>query len=310
MTSIASTGSNSVVGATSIAIPLGSTPTVGQLVLVFLGVSNQIVVHSPGWVNAQTGLVGTNSWPMAQGLRARTDNSGLSVFYHTWNASDSGSTATFTFSPAPSLGVGDKDLSTANAQGVALVLSASAVQEFSQQGVQDDAAATLLLPPQKQGNGGAFNVTAAYANAKALTFTTSDAAAVLRGSLSTAAGSLYVWTGAGSAGYRPTVASSAPGELLGAFLTVNDSTPNIYNPPVVFEAPVADNPLFYRYTHQRYYTVFNNSGVFTASRFPTTDQLAAATQYFTGNAPIKPADYTNLLNSGVGGDFRFSVTGT
>lgn len=303
MTTTVSTGTQAVTGATSITVPLGSTPAVGDLVVVFLGVSNQIVVHPPGWN-------GTNQWFLAQSLRARTDNSGLSVFYHTWNAADTGNSTTFNFSPAPSLGIGDRDLSTANAQALAVVLSPSAVQEFSQQGILDDTATFLRLPPQKQANGAAFVLTAAYANGQALSFTTSDAGATSLGSLSTVSGSLAAWSSAGSAGYQPTLSSSAPDELLGAFLAVNDSTPNIYNAPVVFEAPMADNPLFYRYTLGRYYTVLNNGGTFTATRYLTTDQLAAATQSFTNNAPIKPADYTNLLNAGVGGDFRYSITGS
>jgi hypothetical protein len=91
---------------------------------------------------------------------------------------------------------------------------------------------------------------------------------------------------------------------------VNDATPNIYNPPVIYEAPVAENALFYRYSLQRFYTVLNNSGIFTANRYLSTDQIAAATQVFTNNTPVKAADVTNLLNSGVGGDFRYSITGS
>lgn len=305
MTSIISTGSQSVSAATSITVPLGSTPTSGELVLVFLGVSNQIVVHPPG----QTGGVGTNQWFKAQGLNARTDGSALQVFYHTWNAADSGSSATFSFSPAPSLGIGDKDLSSANAVGIGVVLSASAVQEFSQQGILDDSALKLQLPPVKQNNSGGFVVSAGYTNSQ-VTFSTSDGSATLRNSLSGASGSLYVWTSTGSVGYKPTLTSSAARELLGAFLTVNDATPNIYNAPIVYEAPAEGDPLTYRYTHQRSYTVLNNSGAFSAIRFPTTDQLSAATQYFTNNTPVKPADVTNILNAGVGGDFRYSITGS
>lgn len=310
MTTTISTGSQSVFGATSITVSLGSTPAVGDLVVVFLGVSNQIVVHPPGWNSTVNGTqVNQPAWFLAESLRARTDNSGLSVFYHTWNAADTGSSATFTFSPAPTLGIGDKDLSTANAVALAVVLSPCAVQEFSQQGIQDDRALSVRVPPQKQANGGGFNLTAAYFNGQG-NLSTSDAGAVNLGGLNTASGSLSGWSSAGSAGYQPTLSSSAPGELLSAFLAVNDATPNIYNPPVIYEAPAADNALFYRYTHQRYYTVLNNSGVFTVIRFPTTDQLFAATRFFVGNAPISAAEYTNILNAGIGGDFRFSPTGS
>lgn len=312
MTSIISTGSQSVTAATSITIPLGSTPAVGELVLVFLGTSNEIVVHPPGWNVIPSGGQGPNqnAWTKVLGIQSRGDASKLEVYYHTWNAADSGNSATFNFSPAPSLGIGDKDLSNANAQAIALVLSACGVQEYAPQGTLDLLQSSLVLPPVKQQNSGGAIASVAFTNGQSVTFTNSDAGAVSQGAVSTASGSLAAWTSSGSPGYRPTVRSSAAGELLGAFLSVNDATPNIYLAPVIYEGPVAQDALLYRYTLARFYTVLNNGGVFTANRYISTDQYNAATQVFTNNAPVKAADVTNLLNSGVGGDFRYSITGS
>jgi hypothetical protein len=50
--------------------------------------------------------------------------------------------------------------------------------------------------------------------------------------------------------------------------------------------------------------VLNNGGTFTAARYQSTDQIAAATQVFVNNQSISSTDRTNILNSGVGGDFR------
>jgi len=301
MTTTISSDQASVTAATSITVPLGSTPSTGELVLVILSVSNQIIVQGPGYNT-------TNQWIQAEALRSHTDSSTLSVWYHTWNASDSGSSATFTFEPAIGLGVGDLSLPNANAQAIAMVLSASAVQEWSQQsgGI---ATQSVAIGPQKQNNGGGFTITAAFLNGEAATLSTSDSHASLVYALSAAQGSLSVWVSTGVAGYKPTLSSTVAGELLAAFLSVNDSTPNIYTPPVVQEGPMSYDALGFRYKLTRYYTVLNNSGTFTAARYLSTDQLSAATQVFSNNAVISSTDYTNLLNSGVGGDFRYSITG-
>jgi len=302
MTSIISSAQASATAATSIVVPLGSTPSVGELVLVILSVSNQIVTRGPGYNT-------TNQWLEAQALRSRADSATLSVWYHTWNAADTGSNATFTFVPAPGLGIGDTSLPNANAQAIGIVLSASAPQEWSQQASAGTTDLSVVLGPQKQSNAGAFTVTAEFLNNAMSVLSTSDGSATLVQSVSTARGSLSAWVSAGSAGYKPRLSSTVAGELLTAFLSVNDSTPNIYTPPVIQEGPMSYDPLGVRYKIARYYTVLNTAGVFTAGRYLSTDQLNAATQVFTNNQPVTSGDRTNLLNSGVGGDFRYSPTG-
>lgn len=67
---------------------------------------------------------------------------------------------------------------------------------------------------------------------------------------------------------------------------------------------MADNQLMYRYRIPRYFTVLNNTGTFSAKRYLSTDDIAAATQVFVNNQPITTTDRTNLLAAGVGGDFQ------
>lgn len=86
--------------------------------------------------------------------------------------------------------------------------------------------------------------------------------------------------------------------------TVSDNLPQLYNGPFIEEAPMGMNALMARYRMNRYFTVLNNGGTFSAQRYQSTDQIAAATQVFVNNRPITSADRTNILASGVGGDFR------
>ena len=87
-------------------------------------------------------------------------------------------------------------------------------------------------------------------------------------------------------------------------VSVSDNQPQLYNPPFLEEGPMGQNALMYRYRINRYFTVLNNGGTFTAQRYQSTDQIAAATQVFVNNQPISPTDRTNILNSGVGGEFQ------
>src|SRR5579863_4227071 len=172
MTSVISSGQASVTAATSIVVPLGSTPSLGELTLVILSVSNAIVTHGPGYN-------GTNQWIEVEALRARGDSSTLSVWYHTWNAADVGSSATFVFVPAPGLGVGDTSLPSANAQAISIVLSASAVQEWSQQAVANVTDSSVRGARQRQNNSGAFVLTASFLNNAASALAISDGSATL-----------------------------------------------------------------------------------------------------------------------------------
>jgi hypothetical protein len=104
--------------------------------------------------------------------------------------------------------------------------------------------------------------------------------------------------------YAPTFTlADSPNNLVVQAVSVSDNLPQLYNPPFIEEGPMGENALMYRYRINRYFTVLNNGGVFTAQRYQSTDQIAAATQVFVNNQPISSTDRTNILASGVGGEF-------
>lgn len=295
MSSIRFSASSTASAATQITVALGGTPNVGDLVLVWLGLSNQIVVQPPGYN-------GTTQWFKAGGLQGPSTATALHQYYHTWNASDSGSSMVFTFSPAPSLGIGDTDLSSASAVAVAVVVqSGPAVLDIALQGVSGPGK-KVPLPLVKRAASSAF--TGAY-SASGGSWSASDGATVATATLGSQVLTVFDQLAAIPAGYSPTFSQTAFGDLMIADFTLSDSGPQVYNPPVIQESPVAnDDPLFLRYKLGRYYTVLNNSGIFSAQRYLSTDQVNAATQVFVNNAPVTNTDRTNLLNAGVGGDFR------
>lgn len=293
--------------ATSITVSLGGTPAAGDLVLVFIGVDNEIITRQPGYNSEFTQT--PNPWFKLEGIRA-PDSSTLSGWYHTWNAADSGSSATFTFIPAPTLGIGDKDLSTANAVAIALVLDGSlhsAVLEHNGFGSAQDSVSTVNASPLKIASTTAFH--AVFANGSTASLSDSDGIATLvaQGTLASPAGmTMAVFSRVNSpAVYRPSFTlSSGRASLCVQAVSISDSGLMVYNPPYIEEGPVSDNALMYRYRLARFFTVLNNSGTFTARRYLSTDDIAAATQVFTNNSPVSLTDRTNLLNAGVGGDFQ------
>lgn len=300
-TSIAST-------ATSITVALGGTPAAGDLVVVFLGTNNEIVTHQPGWASEFTAT--PNPWFEGNSLR-NFNSATLSTWYHTWNASDSGTSVTFTFSPAPTLGIGDKDLSLANAVAVAVVFDgtlSTAVLETNISGVDGFPvntvkSAALKLPP-------AMALHGAFTDGSTVNLTNSDGTATLVQHASNPNAptaltlSVYRVTSP-AAGYAPSFSKTLSAQfLMVSAVTVSDTLPQVYNPPFIEEGPVADNPLMFRYRLFRYFTVLNNTGVFSAKRYLSTDDIAGATQVFTNNQPITSTDRTNLITAGVGGDFR------
>lgn len=300
MATIRFSAASSATNATSLVVALGGTPTIGDLVVVFLATDNEIVVHQPGYLT-------TGTWFSTDGLRS-PDSSSIKCFYHTWNASDSGSSATFTFSPAPALGVGDKDLSSANAVAIAVVMTGPTSTYLADSGAQAfDSVFTVPGSPLKLSP--AIALHAAYTNGSTGTLSDSDGSAVSVQAVTLSSGSgqtLRVFSRATPAkGYSPAFScSTIPTFLLVKSFSISDSTSQFYNPPIIEEGPVSEDRLGFRYKLQKYYTVFNNSGVYTAGRYSSTDQINAATQVFTNNAPVAPTDRTNILNSGVGGDFR------
>ena len=294
---------SSASAATSLTVSLGGTPSVGDLVVVFMGCDNQIVTHQPGYNTA-------TQW--AQLVSLQCPNSGtacntLSAWHHTWTASDSGSTVTFTFSPAPTLGLGDKDVSTVNAIAVAVVLTGPAAH----------IEATIQAPPMLQPTvpvaglkkAAELTLVGGY-QTRAGSLSNSDSGATQQGyifqNLSLPGQALTVYSKPTTpVKYSPTLTADAASDLVAIAVSIS-SSPNIYVAPVIQEADqdIGTSRLMYRYRPLKGYTVLNNGGTFTATRYNTTDQLAAATQVFTNDSPIVSADRTNIINSGVGGEFR------
>lgn len=305
MSSIKFSAPSSAPAATSITVALGGSPAVGDLVLVFLLVDNEIITHQPGYASEFTNA--PNSWFKLDGLRA-PDGSTLSGWYHTWNASDSGSSVTFTFVPAPTLGIGDKDLPNANAVAIAVVLngaSSTALLEHNAYGSAQDSVTSIVSSPLDLASSLAFHAVAA--NGTTASWSDSDGLASLVQSvtLATASGmSLSVFQRASSpAGYRATFTNTVRVSGMIQAVSVSDNQPQLYNPPYIEEAPMGHNDLMWRYKLNRYFTVLNNTGTFVARRYLSTDDIAAATQVFMNNQPITSTDRTNLLASGVGGDY-------
>jgi hypothetical protein len=292
--------------ATSITVPFGGSPAVGDLVVVFLLVDNEIITHQPGWASEFTAT--PNPWFKLDGLRA-PDSSTLSGWYHTWNASDSGTSAVFTFVPAPTLGIGDKGLPTANAVAIAAVFdgtNSTAVLEHNIYGVAQDLFNTIMASPLKIAGQMAFHAVGTNGSTASLTDSDSIATSVASVNLASPAGlTLALFQRVNSpVGYRPSFTlNDGNRSLMVQTVSVSDNAPQIYNSPYIEEGPMGDNRLMYRYRINRYFTVLNNSGIFSAQRYQSTDQIAAATQVFTNNQPISSTDRTNILNSGVGGEF-------
>lgn len=308
MPSIKGSDNISATGVTSITVPLGGTPVVGDLVVVFIGVDNEIVTHQPGWATEFTAT--PNPWFPLNSFRA-PDSSTLSGWYHTWNASDSGNTATFTFVPAPTLGIGDKDIPNVNVVAASVLFDGSfmsATLEHNIYGSAQDSVMTALASPLKLPAGRAIH--GVFVNGTTANWTDSDPSSGLVNqiSLSTPSGgmNLTVFKRSNSpAGYNPMFASAdgAHSPIVQA-ASFSDNMPQLYNPPYIEEGPMSENALMYRYRINRYFTVLNNGGTFSAQRYQSTDQIAAATQVFVNNQSIASTDRTNLLNSGVGGDFQ------
>lgn len=307
MSTIKFSATATATAATSITVPFGGTPAVGDLVVAFLLTDNEIITHQPGWASEFTAT--PNPWFKLEGLRA-PDSSTLTSWSHTWNASDSGSSAVFTFVPAPTLGIGDKDIPNTNAVAVAVVFngsSSTAVLEHNGYGTAQDLSTTLVTTPMKKAASLALHAVGTNGSTASLSDSDGLAVSVQSVTLATPAGmTLAVFQRVSSpVGYRTTftLADSAH-SLMSAGVSVSDTLPQLYNPPFIEEGPMGENVLMYRYRLNRYFTVLNNGGVFSAQRYQSTDQIAAATQVFVNNQPISPTDRTNILASGVGGEYQ------
>lgn len=308
MSTIKFSSSSTATQATSITVTLGGTPAVGDLVVVFLGVYNEIITHQPGWASEVTAT--PNPWFMGNSLRA-ADSSTISSWYHTWNASDSGSSVEFDFVPASTLGIGDKDVSLTNAVAVAVVFDGSLLTAFLDSNIQGvDGTMVNSIRAGALSMPATLVLHAVFCAGSTIVITDSDPNAVQVQHIGNGNGpiplSLTVYSVASPpTGYAPTFTKTLSAQyLMVSSISVSDNQPQLYNPPYIEEAPMGMNALMARYRLNRYFTVLNNAGVFSAQRYQSTDQIAAATQVFVNNQPITTIDRTNLLNSGVGGDFQ------
>lgn len=307
MASIKFSATSTATAATSITVALGGSPAVGDLVLVFLLVDNEIITHQPGWATEFTAT--PNPWFMLSSLRA-PDAATLSGWFHTWNASDSGSSATFTFVPAPTLGIGDKDVSSANAVAIAVVLDGAnrtAVLENNTYGTTERPVITIRPTPMKKPGQMTFHLVGTTGSTAS--WFDNDGSSTLVQSVTSTSGPSFTMSlfeaANTSTGYFPMLSiNDGPQFSKTIGVSVSDAQPQLYNSPYIEEAPMGMNALMARYRMNRYFTVLNNAGTFSAQRYQSTDQIAAATQVFVNNQPITTTDRTNLLNSGVGGDFR------
>lgn len=70
------------------------------------------------------------------------------------------------------------------------------------------------------------------------------------------------------------------------------------------EGPAGLDPLFHRVKLSRGVSILNNSGVYTAVRWPTQDELANATFYYLGGHEyvVDDATRTALIAAGIGVD--------
>ena len=72
-------------------------------------------------------------------------------------------------------------------------------------------------------------------------------------------------------------------------------------PPTVDEGP-AGSGLFYRYTHLRGVSVLKTSGVYATKRYPTQDEINAATEYYAGGHEheVTSAQKSAIIAAGIG----------
>lgn len=76
----------------------------------------------------------------------------------------------------------------------------------------------------------------------------------------------------------------------------------LFRTPTVEEGPAGLDPLFHRVKLTRGVSVLNNSGTYTAVRWPTQDEIAAATVAYQGGHEYVVDDATKaaLIAAGIG----------
>jgi hypothetical protein len=76
-----------------------------------------------------------------------------------------------------------------------------------------------------------------------------------------------------------------------------------FTPPTVDEGPAGPPPLFYRYKITRADAVLKTDGVYTRTRVPTEDEIAAADIYYAGGRggyTITAGEAADLTTAGYG----------
>lgn len=76
----------------------------------------------------------------------------------------------------------------------------------------------------------------------------------------------------------------------------------LFRPPTVDEGPAGGGPLFNRYELARGITVLETAGVYSSLRFPTQDEIAAATNAYLGGHEyvVSDAIKTALIAANIG----------
>lgn len=249
----------------SFTVQLGGTPSVGDQVVVYLGVSSEIVTHQPNYNNP-------TQWQLAGADRGRNNHT-LTCWQHTWTAADTGSTATFSLSPAPSLGIGDKDLSSGNVVWAAVVLSGPTGLSEAVPSLSYDVGFTLPLNAPKRAHSGLL--VASYARG-ATSFANSDASATLVQSIQDGNSCLSVWSVAAPvAGYTSTITAQTFNALTANMNVVDTS---FWRPPTGGSFASVMSPTF---------------GALATSGLLTPDGVSGQCFVETNHVPVSPlTNYT------------------
>ena len=76
--------------------------------------------------------------------------------------------------------------------------------------------------------------------------------------------------------------------------------PYLFNPPTVSEGPIGDHRLFQFYEQDRGVTVVRDGSEFYEVRYPSEDELRAASEYWLGGVTHTVSDETAALLTAAG----------
>jgi hypothetical protein len=307
---------------------LPATPTIGDLMMVWIGMDTPMTIHPP--TNYATGLA--DSWVPVYGGQGYQD-ARLWCFMKTANATDATQTS-FTFNFLPMLDTSQAGLPQyATTDFVATLVTyqssssgAAGLDMSAAQSYPNDPGLRNYNLPLINSTGGLSDkfVSAVFsltenAGSSFPAYTHSDPATSLTQSVTFSGGNqhtlaLSVYLGMSGTTYPYQISSSRQGAEV---VTSSHGLRNVptgsswyYRTPFVregFPYEGDDQMLIRRISFHQQYTVLNNAGSFTAGRFFSQDQLAAATQVFTQTQLVSDTDRTNLLTTGVGGDFMIGT---